>query len=230
MTGYWKFLRAGAVSPFSGYRWPTPGEWVQASGVEPCRRGWHACRTDDLPYWLTEELWQVELAGTVVTTPSKVVASRARLLARVPGWTPATALALSLACTGRVAGHAADELRDAGLTTVAQRLDEEAARLATATSVSTVDDPGLVGRLDALAGLAGELVDEAHRSGRTQAARLCGYVGDAVTSTRGDPVASVAYIAARAANHRSRADTADPYLTERAWQAGWLVDQLGLAG
>jgi hypothetical protein len=76
--------------------------------------------------------------------------------------------------------------------------------------------------------LGADLCDQAHAHGRAQAARMCGYVGDAGYSAQHDPVASVTYIAARAANHRSRSEHADPYAAERAWQAEWLVRQLAL--
>jgi hypothetical protein len=225
---HWKFLRPGAVSPFTGFAWPAPGEWVHEPAVRACRQGWHACRIGDLPYWLTEELWEVELAGTVAETRTKVVASRARLVSRVVAWTPVTALRFGVACTGRVAAHAADELRDGGLAAQANRLAGVADRVAAASDESTVDSP-LWAELDALAGLAGDLAEQAHSRGLAQAERLCGFASDAVTSTRGDPVALVAYIAARAANHRSRAGTPEPYLAERAWQSAWLTDQLGLS-
>jgi hypothetical protein len=64
MTTY-KFLERGRVAPFTGFEWPVD-EWVEASAVDPCRRGIHACRVRDLPIWIDDELWQVELAGDVV--------------------------------------------------------------------------------------------------------------------------------------------------------------------
>ena len=61
-----KALRAGAVGPFSGFRWPTPGDgpgqWVAAS-PSPCASGVHACLRGQLPLWLHDELWEIELGG-----------------------------------------------------------------------------------------------------------------------------------------------------------------------
>ncbi len=126
---YWKFLRAGAVSPFTGFAWPTTdGAWVQAAGAadaagaEFCQTGIHACRRADLPYWLTDELWSIELAEPVLHDVHKVVATRARLLGRVESWTPETGRELAQACVARTARHAADELREAGLSEEADRL------------------------------------------------------------------------------------------------------------
>jgi hypothetical protein len=85
----YKFLTSEATSPFTGFHWSLPdggpGSWTEAT-VEPCRSGIHACRRDDLPLWLGPELYEVELDGHIVTEPTKLVASRARLLRRVDAW------------------------------------------------------------------------------------------------------------------------------------------------
>jgi len=83
----YKFLEAGGLAPFTGFRWPV-GEWVDAGAVEPCRTGVHALRTRDLPFWLAAELWEIELDGGVVTQGRKLVARRGRLLRRRDDWTP----------------------------------------------------------------------------------------------------------------------------------------------
>jgi len=81
----YKFLAEGAVSPFAGFRWPV-GEWVDAASADVCRRGIHACRVGDLPFWLGPELWEIELAGDVVAHSRKVVAPRGRLARRIEEW------------------------------------------------------------------------------------------------------------------------------------------------
>lgn len=83
----YKFLAAGGIGPFSGFRWPR-GEWVEAGGVEECRRGVHACRARDLPYWLGQELWEAELDGEIVEHERKLAASRGRLVRRRDEWAP----------------------------------------------------------------------------------------------------------------------------------------------
>ena len=84
-----KFLRAGGTSAFTPFRWPLPGDgpgaWVEAP-IEPCRSGIHACRPADLPIWVGDELYEIELDGEIVHERTKVVASRARLLCRVDAW------------------------------------------------------------------------------------------------------------------------------------------------
>lgn len=100
----YKFLREGAVGPFSGVAWPPPGEWLAAApgGTSVCRRGVHACRPEDLPRWIGQELWAVELRGDVVETPYKLVAPEGRLVERVAGWDAAAAQRFAAACADRI--------------------------------------------------------------------------------------------------------------------------------
>jgi hypothetical protein len=97
----YKFLAPGAVGPFSGFAWGEPGRWVEADG-EPaaCRSGIHACRVEQLPYWLGEELWEIELDGEVVEAERKLVAARGRLRERLDSW-PAAAAELAADCVAR---------------------------------------------------------------------------------------------------------------------------------
>jgi hypothetical protein len=111
----YKFLAEGAVAPFTGFRWPRPGEWVEAP---PAPDRWvHACRVRDLPHWLDEELWSIELSGPVRESRFQIASPRARLVARVAAWTPATGREYVRACALRardlVLPHLAPPLRDA---------------------------------------------------------------------------------------------------------------------
>lgn len=85
----YKFLRDDGISPFSGFCWPLPvagpGEWVEAP-IAHCRSGIHACGTADLPHWAGRVLYEIELDGEVTEKPTKLVATRGRLLRRVGGW------------------------------------------------------------------------------------------------------------------------------------------------
>ncbi|HXF97980.1 MAG TPA: hypothetical protein VNJ46_05135, partial [Gaiellaceae bacterium] len=108
----YKFLREGAVGPFSGVRWPAPaggrpGAWLEAEGaLETCVAGVHACPPGALAYWFDEELWRVELAGEVLDEGTVLVARRGRLLERVAGW-PAVARDFAEDCRERALGRAA---------------------------------------------------------------------------------------------------------------------------
>lgn len=84
MIGF-KFLAAGARAPFTRFQWPSPGGWVSAP--EDRAEVWiHACRRRDLPYWLDDELWRVELEEPVREARYQIASQRARLLSRVAAW------------------------------------------------------------------------------------------------------------------------------------------------
>ena len=95
-----KCLRPGHVGPFSGYSWPV-GDWVEGDGAILCMRGIHACRTRDLPYWLTQELWEIELDGQVQQERRKLVADRGRLIQRIEAWNGASAVSFAEDCASR---------------------------------------------------------------------------------------------------------------------------------
>jgi hypothetical protein len=100
----YKFLTSDATSPFTGLRWDLPdggpGAWTEAA-VDPCRSGIHACRRDDLPLWLGRVLYEVELDGEIVAEPTKLVASRARLLRRIDAWDDALRDEYTRMCAAR---------------------------------------------------------------------------------------------------------------------------------
>jgi hypothetical protein len=97
----YKCLRPGRIGPFSGYRWPV-GVWVEGGeNAALCLRGIHACRAEDLPYWLTQELWEVELDGDVRPEQRKLVADRGRIERRIEAWTPTSAARFAEACAAR---------------------------------------------------------------------------------------------------------------------------------
>ena len=96
----YKCLRPGRVGPFSGYSWPV-GDWVEGDGAILCMQGIHACRTRDLPYWLTQELWEIELDGQVQQERRKLVADRGRLIQRVEAWNGASAVSFADDCASR---------------------------------------------------------------------------------------------------------------------------------
>jgi hypothetical protein len=96
----YKFLRTGAVAPFTGFPWQ-PGVWVEAAEAAACRHGIHACLPRHLPMWLDTELWEIELAGNVVEGERKVVAARGRLTRPIEQWTPRLARDFGRFCARR---------------------------------------------------------------------------------------------------------------------------------
>lgn len=147
----YKFLGSGRTGPFSGTVWPAPanagpGPWVEAAEpLEVCRSGVHACAAADLPRWIDEELWTVELGGTIEPKPGKLVAERGRLVARVQEWDGAAADAWHAACTVRIRELAAGAPPDRAQTFAAFAADAEglaaptpARRAATAAYIARI--------------------------------------------------------------------------------------------
>jgi hypothetical protein len=208
------FLAKGAVEPLSGFDWPTPrvgepGVWVSRdTASSEALRGYPA---GDLPYWLDEELWNVELAGTLTERDHLLLAERARLLGIIDAWRDAAAWELVAACAQRVAYRAAAALRADGQGEAAVRLDgaTDLADLELAGS-SAAHHAGPAGTL------AGHVAD------------ICAYARDAGVAAHGAGIAAKmsAYALAGEVDEPRQHD--ERLAEERAWQAAWLVDRLGL--
>lgn len=198
----YKFLRSGRVGPFSAFHWPEPGVWVDASrDLAACRRGIHACRPSDLPWWLADELWEIELDGHVQRDEHKIVAPAGRLRSQIEAWTPACAQEYADACAWRTGERAVQALTDAGYRHEAHQL----------AGCLTLDDVLVATRT---------LADDI-----PETRIILTIAGDgAVRALTGAPP-TAAYIAAHAA---MRLDGAAGYTAERAWQSEWLVERLGL--
>ena len=156
-----KFLRPGATGMFSGVTWPEAGTWLEAPAFETgvCRSGVHACTPAQLPLWMAEELWTIELRDPVRFTPAKVVARAGRLLVRVDRWDAEAASAFAADCTQRVRALAA------------RRADDRLAAYAADAEAYCLADPATPGRPRAAA-LAGMIAAHAfHTAGGLMSAR-----------------------------------------------------------
>ena len=198
----YKFLRADRTGPFSGFRWPEPGVWVRAGrDLATCKRGIHACRTRDLPWWLDKTLWELELDGEVEISQHKLVAPAGRLVSRIDGWTTPRAHEFAEACARRARDRAVEALIRVGQRQAAKQL---ATRETLEDSLSTARQ------------LAADSSDI--RVSLTIA-------GDGAFYALSGAAATSAYIAAHAA---LRLEGPADYAAERSWQSRWLVDRLGL--
>jgi len=212
-----KFLREGRVGPFSGVRWPAPGEWLHAAagGGRTCEQRIHGCRVEDLPEWMDAELWRVELDGGVAVDCGKLVADRGRLVERVAAWDAALMAAFAEACTLRARDAALLVLSPAG---AAGRAHAALAGAAGAQEIAAVAaDTALMDALD------------------RDATRAAGYAGDAarhVLGARAEPATAPThaavdgFIAAHAAAFAQ--DDLTAVQRERAWQAAWIARHAGL--
>ncbi len=189
----YKFLAEGAVAPFTEFHWPAAGEWVSAPTDRP--DVWiHACRLRDLPYWLEEELWSIELEEPVRAARYQVASPRGRLLARVRAWDRSLAREFAEACALRA--------RDLALPLLPPALQDALVGAADLESIATAARQA---RAEVCA--AAYVVDAAHNAQ---------HVGPATTS----------YIAAVLSSSLGGGLAA--FEAERAWQALWLAERLGL--
>ncbi len=104
-----KFLKEGAIGPYSGFQWPTPrgstpGRWVTVDGdLTACKRGIHACTFARPLEWLQAECYVIELRGLAEDQPTdKLLAAQGRLIRRVPEWNDRTARLFACYCATRV--------------------------------------------------------------------------------------------------------------------------------
>jgi len=116
----YKFLSAGAIGLYSGFRWPVarngePGPWVHVDGpLVAGANGVHALTARELLAWIDDELWLIELAGDIEENEGILIARRGRLVRLVDAWTSATAREFAQDCVLRVGDCAAEALRRAG--------------------------------------------------------------------------------------------------------------------
>jgi hypothetical protein len=121
----YKFLRQDRTTLFTGFQWRV-GEWVEADvPLTWCANGVHACRVDDLPHWLGQELWLMELDGTTLTAPDAIVAERGRLVENIDAWSHGVGKEFGEQCARRAAelsngapataGRASDAAADAAV-------------------------------------------------------------------------------------------------------------------
>ncbi len=127
MTRAWKFLDERSMGIFSGFTWPkstvetAPGPWVESSEVIPCYEGVHACSVEQLAWWMSAQLWEIELDGPVIEKGPKLVAKRGRLIRLVDEW-PAFGTGLAEWAVWRVRDHAVDVLTAVGANDAAAKL------------------------------------------------------------------------------------------------------------
>ena len=115
-TRYWKVLDAAGRSCHGGDftwslpRWSeargwVPGEWTPTIvDLEPCVRGYHICRDQDLLSWLGERIYACEVRGPIITLDTKVVASSVRLTCPTP-WDDVSARLFAVECAVETLPH-----------------------------------------------------------------------------------------------------------------------------
>lgn len=216
MTRAWKFLDHRSTGVFSGFVWPTPAEagrpgpWVESASLVPCEQGIHACSAEHLAWWMSAQLWEIELSGEVIAGDQKVVAERGRLVRLIGGW-PDLGAQLAEWAVWRVRDDAVAVLTTVGNT-------------AGATAMAATET------FDSLATVAGGL--------RLEPASPAGIAVEQVVDAIDDVVNPIfaCWDAARAAGHRasaidrSIASYKAAFASERQAQSRRIAERLSLAG
>ena len=197
-----KFLRSGAIAPFTRIPWQ-PGEWVQAVRAQE-GFGVHACRESDLAWWISDELWRVELDGRLYERATQIEAARGRLLDRVDAWDARARWEFGLACVFHARDVVAGSLRELRFADLAARL--EAARTLpelAQTTQSIRAPPGFAGEMFGYA-----LYASVAYSAAKNAAEVSFMASVASAAARGSPAA---------------------FDAEKRRQSRWLAEQLPLS-
>jgi hypothetical protein len=205
----YKFLADGAAGPFTGQPWPlpgdgTPGAWIAALPGDLARYGIHACRAEDLSYWPDDELWLVELEGTILQEPFQLVAARGRLLHRITGWDLDCGRAYAAACAWRARDLVVGALDRAGLGAEASALR------------ASLDLGSLQATATTIAG------DAARHEPRGLVAYAAGAAMRALQGRFREASLQEAHLGAALAGLEAGAEQ------ERAWQSRWLALRLAL--
>lgn len=85
-------------------QWPAPGTWTAPipGDIVAGRRGYHLCRSLDLPRWLGPEIWAVAYEGDVVACEDTLVVRTARLQHRFETWNDVTRRLFAADCAEHV--------------------------------------------------------------------------------------------------------------------------------
>jgi hypothetical protein len=206
------FLGAEAVDLYGGFRWPVPHDGAPVAWVDAHV---HACRERDLPAWLDDELWRVELEPPVEAAEELLTARRGRLLAQIVAWDAAAAGEFAADCVQRARRNAVEALQRAGLAKAADELASAAD--VQASAVRHAAD-------DAVALLAD--VIELGRGGRPDA---YGLAPESPPASPGAIAANVGFVVAHAIA-ASASDYDAAFAAERDVQTAWLGARLELVG
>jgi hypothetical protein len=223
-----KFLSKGR-GLFSDFEWPlpdngNPGPWVATHApLESCVRGIHVCREADLPYWIDDELWLMEIRGQIVEQETMLIAEEGRLLEKIESWDDAAAKRFAQDCALRARTAAVESLRNAGrsadATVLEATTDLDAIREAAQTIVrdGAVDETTVVAFAADATALA--------RGARPEARRPVEASSFGAPSN-GAIAANLAYVTAHVAGCNAGAPESAGYQAavqrERQWQLEWF--------
>jgi len=109
LVKYYKVLGKGGIACNGGNgKWSLPmgkkpGEWMpKIANIEPCVRGYHLCRANDLIRWLNAEIYEAEGRGKSIRHENKDVFEQARLIRKIETWNERTDRLFTADCAEHV--------------------------------------------------------------------------------------------------------------------------------
>ena len=221
----YKFLGRDRVALYSGHTWPVD-EWVEVDGhLDVCTNGVHACTSDELPTWIDDELWAIEL-DDVVDVDDVLVARRGRLQRRIEAWDDTTARVFAESCICRLRDQVVSALqldhRDATALAQEEALDDVRRVALELAHIERAHEELLTLLANTVELLRGRRPD----GGAAPPSEAPPRPG-AIAANLGFVVAHAFGRAAVGASGKE-ASYAAGFEAERARQADWLRDRLGL--
>jgi len=202
----YRFLARGGLGAVNQFVWPLPegsipGAWVGPQ-ADTTTLGVYAQRLSDLPYWVHDELYRVELRGSVQTLSLGVLASEMRLIERVSGWDESLRRDFGESCVERLRQWADNMHDEQGGPILARCLIEcDVREIPQVLAANDMTRPATVGSLPVQ------------------------YLIDAVNVLRAGLTASVAHVARVALSESPQFASKH---NERLAQSQWLQQHLGL--
>ncbi len=229
-THAFKFLSEGGRGIFSDFSWPLPrdgtlGSWVTAGlPLAPCINGIHVCNEYDLPYWIDDELWVIELRGAVAAQDRMIVAEEGRLVTKVDGWNRETALSFAEVCALRARDAAVETLRSAGRNDEAVALESVADLTMVAEAAQTIVRSGVSAESTSVS-FAADAAALARGARPEATPRDIASFG---APSAGAIAANLAYVVSHIAGCTGGLPGTTEYVAaaerERAWQRTWFHD------
>jgi hypothetical protein len=225
-----------------------PGAWMpKLVDLNPCHRGYHVLREQDLLTFVGPALFEVEVRGEKIICDDKVVVAEARLVRHVPGWTHQNLVIFACDCAERVLSIFEKTLPDDKRTRAAieaarkwaaeptdanARAARAAAEEETAAWAARAAEAGAAAR----AGAAGAAAEEETAAWAAEAAARAAEAGAAAEEETAAWAAAAAARAAAAAARaaaawaaaRAAAAAAAARAKERKWQIKHLCEVMGI--
>jgi hypothetical protein len=211
----------------------TPGEWMpEIEGeLKPCRNGYHVVTLEQLPDWLGERIFEVEVGKEILPDDDKSVVRTCRLVRECTGWNDHTARLFACDCAEHVLclyeAQYPDDRRPRKAIETTRRYAEGKAAVEALTAAREAAGVAAEAAAEAAREAAGVAAEAAAGAAEGAAEGAAGAAAWAAVWAAAGAAWDAAWAAREAAGVAAEAATWDPTLdVERQWQAGRLREIL----